>query len=158
MLIGILLVDDFEPWRCFVYSIVQKQPELRILAETSDGMEAVRMAETLKPDVILLDIGLPGLNGIGVSRRIRQIAPASKILFLSQEASTDVVREALGIGVGYVLKADAYKELLRAIDAVVLDRRFLSNGLRREILREAADGPIFTDRIEMRCSIIPRKS
>ena len=138
MPIGILLVDDFEPWRCFIYSIIQKQPELRILAETSDGLEAVRMAEELKPDLILLDIGLPGLNGIGVSRRIRQMAPTSKILFLTQEGSADVVREALGTGVGYVLKADAHKELLRAIDAVVLNRQFLSNGLK--VSREAADG------------------
>jgi DNA-binding NarL/FixJ family response regulator len=142
MSIRILLVDDFEPWRRFVCSMVQKEPELQIICEVSDGLVAVHKANELKPDLILLDIGLPKLNGIDAARKIRNVAPKSKVLFLSQESSADLVREALGIGAGFILKADAYKELLTAIQAVILDRQFLSSRLESHAVREGTDALI----------------
>jgi len=142
MSIRILLVDDFEPWRRFVCSMVQKEPELQIICEVSDGLVAVHKANELKPDLILLDIGLPKLNGIDAARRIRNLAPKSKVLFVSQESSADLVREALGIGAGFILKADAYKELLTAIQAVILDRQFLSSRLESHAVREGTDALI----------------
>jgi DNA-binding NarL/FixJ family response regulator len=142
MLIRILLVDDFEPWRRFVCSMVQKEPELQIICEVSDGLVAVHKANELKPDVILLDIGLPKLNGIAAARKIRNLAPTSKVLFLSQESSADLVQEALGIGAGFIVKADAYKELLPAIKAVILDRQFLSSRLEGHAFTEATDALI----------------
>jgi len=137
--IGILVVEDFEPWRRFISSMVEREPQLRIICEVSDGLEAVQKAKELKPDLILLDIGLPKLNGMDAARQIRRFAPKSKILFLSQESSADVVREALGIGTGYVVKADAGRELLSAVKAVLLGEQFLSSRLTVHTFEEAAD-------------------
>jgi len=144
MSIRILLVDDFEPWRFVVCLMVQKERELQIIREVSDGQAAVHSAKELKPDLILLDIGLPKLNGIAAARKIRNLAPNSKILFLSQDSDPDVVREALGIGAGFVVKADAGKDLLPAIKAVILGRQFLSFSFDRYTFREATDAGIST--------------
>jgi DNA-binding NarL/FixJ family response regulator len=127
--IRILVVEDFEPWRRFISSMVEREPRLRIICEVSDGLEAVQKAKELKPDLILLDIGLPKLNGIAAARQIRRFTPNSKILFLSQESSSAVVREALGIGAGFVVKPDAGRELLSAVKAVMLGEQFLSSAL-----------------------------
>ena len=100
---------------------------MQIVGEASDGLEAVRQAEELKPDLILLDIGLPTLNGIEAARQIRSLAPESKIIFLTQESSADVVREALSLGAwGYVVKARAGSDLLPAVEAVLLGKQFIS--------------------------------
>ena len=96
--VRILVVEDYEPFRRFVCSTLGKTPELQIIGEASDGLEAVQKAEELQPDLILLDIGLPTLNGIEAARRIRKLSPESKILFVSQESSADVVQEALSVG------------------------------------------------------------
>jgi DNA-binding NarL/FixJ family response regulator len=104
----ILLVDDFEPWRRVVCSMVKKEPGLSIICEVSDGLEAVQKAVELKPDLVMLDIGLPTINGIEAARRIRQISPNSKIGLLSQDNSLDVVQVALSTGAqGYVHTIDA---------------------------------------------------
>jgi DNA-binding NarL/FixJ family response regulator len=108
--------------------LLQPRPESQVIAEASDGLEAVQKAEDLKPDVILLDIGLPKLNGIEAARRIRQRSPSSKIIFLSQNNDLDVVRAALGTGaLGYVRKIDAGRELLLALDAVLRGEQFISS-------------------------------
>ena len=100
---------------------------MQVVCEVSDGLEAVQKAEELKPDLILLDIGLPTLNGIEAARQIRKLAPESKILFLSQESSADVVQEALNLGaLGYVVKADARRDLSDAVEAVLLGEQFVS--------------------------------
>jgi DNA-binding NarL/FixJ family response regulator len=138
-LIRILLVDDFEPWRRFVRSEIQKAPGLRIVYEASNGTEAVEIAKELKPDLILMDLQLPKLNGIDAARKIRNLVPKSKILFLSQESSSEIVREALGMGTGFVTKADAGDELLPAVNAVMSDRLFLSSRLTGHVFNEATD-------------------
>lgn len=125
--IRVLIVEDFPAYRHFIRSTLEKRPELEVIREVSDGLEAVRDAEELKPDLIILDIGLPSLNGIEASRRIRAFAPESKIIFVSQESSADIVQEALSIGAcSYVLKTKAATDLLPALDAVLADRQFLS--------------------------------
>jgi DNA-binding NarL/FixJ family response regulator len=138
----ILLVDDFEPWRRFVWSMVQKEPGLQIICEVSDGLPAIHNAKLLKPDLILLDIGLPNLNGIDAAREIRKSAPESKILFLTQESSADIVREALSVGVGFVVKTDAAKELIPAIRTVIPGEQFLSNRCEAHPSSEPTDAPI----------------
>jgi DNA-binding NarL/FixJ family response regulator len=129
-LLRALVVDDYEPFRRFVCSTLRKRFALQIVAETSDGLEAVHKAEELQPDLIVLDIGLPTLNGIEVARRIRELSPESKILFISQESAADVVQEALALGaLGYVVKAHAGSELLAAVAAALEGRHFVSSGL-----------------------------
>jgi DNA-binding NarL/FixJ family response regulator len=137
--VRMLVVEDFEPWRRFISSMVEQEPQLRIICEVSDGLEAVQKAKELKPDLILLDIGLPKLNGIDAARQIRRFTPKSKILFLSQESSAAVVQEALGIGTGYVVKADAGRELLPAVKAVMLGEQFLSSRLTVHTFEEGVD-------------------
>ena len=127
----ILVVDDYENWRRQVLSLLQARPAWQVIAEASDGSEAVQKAEDLKPDLILLDVGLPNLNGIEAARRIRQRSPSSKIIFLSQNSDLDVVRAALGTGaLGYVRKTDARRELLPAMDAVLRGKQFVSSSLK----------------------------
>jgi len=127
--IRVLVVDDYEPWRRFVCTVLQKYPKLEIVGEVADGLEAVQKAGELHPDVILLDIGLPTLDGIEVARRLRRISAESKILLVSQESSDDVVQEALSAGAsGYVVKTNA-SDLLKVINAVLEGRQFVSFGL-----------------------------
>jgi len=128
--ITVLLVDDFVAFRAAVFSLLTKRPELQIVAEASDGIEAVEKSRQLQPDVILLDIGLPKLNGIEAARQIREVAPQSKIVFVTQETSADIMKEAIGLGgMGYVVKAKVESELLKAIDLVREGKQFIGSGL-----------------------------
>jgi len=130
MSVRVLVVDDYEPFRRFICSTLGKKPELQVIDEASDGLEAVQKAEELQPDLIVLDLGLPTLNGIEAARRIRKLAPQSKILFVSQESSGDVVQEALALGaLGYVVKAYAGSDLLAAVGEVLENRQFIGSGL-----------------------------
>lgn len=100
---------------------------MQIVGEASDGLEAVQKAEELKPDLILLDIGLPTLHGIEVARRISAVSPNSKVIFVTQESSPDVIQATLSLGAsGYVLKAKAGSDLLAAVEAVLLGKCFVS--------------------------------
>ncbi len=122
-----MVVEDFQSFRRFVCSKLEQRPELRVVCEVSDGLEAVQKAEELKPDLILLDIGLPTLNGLEAARRIRGFAPESKIIFSTQETSADIIQEAMMLGAsGYVYKTHADGHLLPAIDAVLSGRQFVS--------------------------------
>jgi DNA-binding NarL/FixJ family response regulator len=103
-----------------------------VIGEVSDGLEAVRKAQELKPDLILLDIGLPRLNGIEVAWRIREVSPNSKILFLSENRSQDIAEQALSTGAGgYVVKSDAGSKLLPAVEAILKGEGFVSASLDR---------------------------
>jgi len=128
--IRVLVVDDYEPWHRFVSTMLQQQQELRIVGQVRDGLEAVQQAQELYPDLILLDIGLPTINGLEAARRICKCAPQSKILFVSENRSPEIAEEALGTGAGgYLVKSDAAKELLSAINAVLEGKRFISASL-----------------------------
>ena len=125
--VRILVVDDFEAWRRSIVSIISDDPELQVIHEASDGLEAVQMCQELQPDLVVLDVGLPKLNGFEAARRIREVSPGSKILFLSVIPSQYVMREALRIGAaGYIAKMDALRDLLPAVRAAVADQEFLS--------------------------------
>ena len=125
------MVDDFEPFRRFVRSTLRKKPSWVIVGEVADGLEAVRRAKELKPDLILLDIGLPTLNGIEAARRIHKLSPESKILFVSQESDAEVVQEAFRVGgSGYVVKASVGIDLIAAVEVVIDGGNFVSRSLR----------------------------
>ena len=141
--IRILAVDDFKDWLRQVRLLLQPRPESQVIAEASDGLEAVQKAEDLKPDLILVDIGLAKLNGIEAARRIRQRSPSSKIVFLSENNDLAVIRAALGTGaLGYVRKIDAGRELLLALDAVLRGEQFISSSNGDKISIKPTDGQL----------------
>lgn len=126
----ILVVEDYAPFRVLVSSLLHEKSELRVIHEASDGLEAVRQARELNPDLILMDIGLPKLNGIEAARQIRECRPNSRIVFLSQESSREIVQEAFQLGaVGYIHKPKTRSDLFTALVAAIEGKRFVSSGL-----------------------------
>jgi CheY-like chemotaxis protein len=114
----ILVADDFAEWRVRVRTMLQARPEWEVIGEACDGVEAVQRTTELHPDIVLLDIGMPMLNGIEAARRIRQHSPSSRIIFVTQESDADIRTAALATGAeGYLLKANAMTELLPAVEA-----------------------------------------
>ena len=125
--VRILVVNDSEQFRQLVSVILAMRPDLQVVGEASDGSEAVRKADELKPDLIILDIDLPNVNGIEAARQIRRCAPQSKIILLSPESAAEFVQEALSFGAwGYILKMNIGTELLVAVEAVLLGQQFVS--------------------------------
>lgn len=140
--VKVLVVDDYEPFRRFVFSILGERPELQIIGEATDGLEAVRKVEELRPDLILMDVGLPTLNGIEAARQIRRLLQESKIVFVSQESSAEVVQEAFRVGaLGYVVKADAGSELMTAVSAALRGETLASTRLAEHHFTEPSVHP-----------------
>lgn len=132
----ILVVDDFAKFRDYVCSVLEKDSRFKIVGQASDGLEAVNKAAELKPDLVLLDVGLPELNGLEAARQMRKLVPLAKILFISQDFSFEVVEAALRLGAhGYIYKLQTSKELLPGIEAVTNNLYFIS-GLIKEKFRE----------------------
>ena len=121
-----LVVDDHEGLRKLLRSMLQEKTECVVIAEASDGLQAIEQAEKLQPDLILLDLSLPKLSGMEAARRIRKLSPNSKIVILSQDPSPEIVQGALQLGAsGYLLKSDA-TELPLAVEALLQGRVFVS--------------------------------
>ena len=126
--VRILVVDDFEPFRQFVCSTLAKRTELQVVGEASDGLEAVQKVVELKPDLIIMDFRLPSLNGLEAARKILALISESKVIFLSQESSAEVMQEAFNLGAwGYVVKTMAGSELFTAVEAVLSGKRFVGS-------------------------------
>lgn len=112
-------MDDFEPWRAYVRSLLQKRPDLDVVGEAVDGLEAIEKARNLQPDLILLDVGMPRLNGIAAAKQIVEVAPDAKIIIVSVDGAASGADNALSAGAsGYLHKTEAASKLLAAIDAL----------------------------------------
>ena len=130
----ILLVEDSLPFRDFISRDLRSRPELELVGEVSDGLAAIQQAQDLQPDMVILDIGLPKLNGIEAAREIRKRSPKSRILFLTQELSADLAQAALDTGAeGYLVKMAAGRELTPALSAVLGGERFVSAVVRQHL-------------------------
>jgi CheY-like chemotaxis protein len=126
----VLLVEDHEPFRRFVRAKLQEHKDLLLADEAGNGFDAVSKCLALQPGLVLMDIGLPGLNGIEAARRIHALVPTCKIVFLTQESSPEIVHEALNLGAaGYVIKAYAANDLMSAITAAREGRQFVSQAV-----------------------------
>jgi len=118
-----LLVDDFAKWRLAVRSILESVPGFEVTGEAANGMEAIEKAVALLPDIVLLDIGMPLLNGIEAAKRMRLSCPETKIIFLTQDEDEDVRSTALATGAeAYILKSRVGSELRPTIEKTVLNR------------------------------------
>jgi DNA-binding NarL/FixJ family response regulator len=137
----LLLVDDSLAFRRSVCKIIlEHKQDFQVVGEASDGLEAVQKAEELQPDLILLDIGPPKLNGIEAAKCIGEVAPSSTILFVTTHSDADIVRTALSNGaMGYLLKTDACSELWPAIEAVLQGKPYISSGLRSPVQARSRD-------------------
>ena len=121
----ILIADDLAEWRARVRGILRGRPEWQIIGEACDGLQVVQKASELRPDLVLLDIGMPVMNGFHAAVKLREAAHVPKIVFLTQDNDPELRSAALTIGAeGYVLKTNAATELLSAISTA------LRNGLR----------------------------
>jgi DNA-binding NarL/FixJ family response regulator len=121
------VVDDSEPWRRFASSTLRKEPGLQVVGEASNVLEAFQKAVELEPDLILMGIGVPSANGIEAARRIREMVPEAKIIFLSEESSFEIVQEAMKLGAwAYVFKTMVASDLLSTVETVLNGTKFVS--------------------------------
>jgi len=124
----ILVVEDYEPVRRAICSWLRER-DFQVV-ETADGLDAIEKAVELQPDLVLFDIGLPMLNGIESAKRVRSLVPSAKVVFVTQESSSDLIQETFRMGAqGYIDKQHASRDLLPAIDAVLGGQRFVSSTL-----------------------------
>jgi CheY-like chemotaxis protein len=135
----ILIVDDFPPWQQFIFEMFKSETDSNIIYFAADGLEAVQKAQELQPDVILMDVSLPVMNGFEATGKIRVLSPGSKILFLTERRSYDYMQGAFDAGAsGYILKTDAGSDLLRGVEAALQNQRFVSRSLKD--WRKGSDG------------------
>jgi DNA-binding NarL/FixJ family response regulator len=131
----ILIADDHEVARRGIRALLESHPGWEVVAEASNGRDAVNSAARLKPDVALLDIGMPSLNGLDATRQILAVAPATRVLILTMHDSEQVVREVLAAGArGFLLKSDAGRDLLTAVEALQFRRTFFTTKVAQLVL------------------------
>jgi DNA-binding NarL/FixJ family response regulator len=128
----VMVVEDHAPFRSMICKLLQRQVDVRIVGEAADGLDAIRQAEALRPDVVVLDINLPKLNGLDVAGRLRTLVPDAKLMFVTIESSLEVVEQAYSTGAhGYVYKPRALRDMVPVLDAIIRGGRFVSGGLAR---------------------------
>jgi len=136
-LIRVVLADDHTLVRAGIRALLEKLPDVHVVAEASDGREAVHLVTTTQPDVVLMDIAMPGLNGLEATRRLVKEFPAIRVLILSMHKNEEYVWQALRAGaVGYLLKDADLAELALAITAVTRGETYLSPPISKHVIRE----------------------
>jgi len=139
--IRILVADDHEVVRRGVCALLESHAGFQVCDEAVDGREAVEKATRSLPDVVILDIGMPGLNGFDAARQIRKVSPASEILILTMHESEQVIREVLAAGArGYVLKSDAGRDLVAAVEALSHHKTFFTSSVAEMVLQKYLEG------------------
>lgn len=140
--VGILIADDHELLRRGLRAVLSERPDWRVLGEAANGREAVRLAASLKPAVVVLDVTMPELNGLEATRQILAAAPETRVLILSVHESEQIVREVLEAGAqGYLLKSDAGRELAKAIDALLGNKPYFTSTVARMVLEGFLGAP-----------------
>jgi DNA-binding NarL/FixJ family response regulator len=135
--IRVLLVDDHALVRAGIRSLLQGLPEVEVVGEADDGQEALRLAEALRPDVVLMDVGLPGLNGLEVAGRLGASDPAVRVIILSMHTSEPYVLRALRAGcAGYLVKSSAVSELAVAVRSVARGETYLSPVVSKRVVHD----------------------
>lgn len=138
----VLIVDDHAVIRRGVQGILHAFPEWELCGEAENGREAIRLAESLRPEIIIMDVSMPVLNGLEATKVIRHSFPDTKILLLTLHSSSELVRSAFQAGAqGYVLKSDAEHELVRALNVLVGDGTYVSPGIDGESLTTRTASP-----------------
>jgi DNA-binding NarL/FixJ family response regulator len=142
----VLIVDDHAFIRRGVQSILQSFPEWDLCGEASSGAEAISLVEQLNPDVVLMDVTMPGMNGIDATRNIRKTHSRVKIVLLTLHESSEILRSGFRAGAnGYLLKADAEEELMKALRVVLGGGAYISpkidNVIVSDVVKEIQPGP-----------------
>jgi DNA-binding NarL/FixJ family response regulator len=134
----VIVVDDHAVIRRGVQGILSAFPEWELCGEAENGQEGVKLAETVRPEIVIMDVSMPGLNGLEASRIIHNILPDTKILLLTLHSSTELVRSAFRAGArGYVLKSDAEHELVRALNVLAGDGTYVSPAIDEHLAQKA---------------------
>ena len=138
----ILIVDDHQILRQRLRSLLEKMPGLEVLAEAEDGRTAVRLAQTLTPHLVIMDVGLPDLNGIEATRQVLMVSPHTRVIGLSMHSDRRFVSNMLKAGAsGYLLKDSAFEELATAIKAVMAGKSYLSQEVAHIVFQDYVEGP-----------------
>jgi DNA-binding NarL/FixJ family response regulator len=141
MFTKVLIADDHQIVRQGLRILLEKEPDLKVVAEAEDGRTTVRLARELKPELIIMDVAMPGLNGIEATRQIMSESPGSKVIALSMYADRRFVVNMLKAGaLGYLLKDCAFEELTRAIRAVLSHKTYLSPGVTDILVKDCKLG------------------
>jgi DNA-binding NarL/FixJ family response regulator len=133
----VLIVDDHAVIRRGVQGILSTYPEWDMCGEADNGQDAIRLASELQPEIVIMDVSMPGLNGLEATRIMHEVLPETKVLLLTLHSSSEFVRSAFRSGArGYVLKSDAENELVRALNVVVGEGTYVSPAIDPQCLKE----------------------
>jgi DNA-binding NarL/FixJ family response regulator len=140
--VNILLVDDHQMMRDGLRAVLEQEPDFHVAGEAADGREALEACESLRPDVVVMDVGMPGLNGIEATRLLRTRSPRSRVVALSMNADRRYVQAMFSAGAwAYLVKSSASDELIRAIRAVAQGEKYVSPTVAGSVLAAPVGGP-----------------
>ena len=154
----ILIADDHEIVRRGLKALLSSRPDWIVCAEAPSGRDAVALAEQHRPDIVVMDISMPGMNGLEATRKIRKVLPKTQVVILSIHYSDQLVQEVLDSGArAYVLKSDASRDLLSALDAVISNRPFFTAGAARILIDGFCNTPSSSQPSPLRKSLSARE-